>query len=482
MSQPQGPWPPSNDPYQQQPNPQQPAYGEQPSYEQQPYPQQPAYGEQPSYEQQPNPQQPAYGEQPSYEQQPYPHSGPPYPHSGPPHPQQPWPPQQYAAPPQSPPGWQPGWQPPAWPQQTAPPAPRRSRLPLVLGLGASVVALMVVISAIFIVRANNAAADVRLEAAGAATGNPFMDSVGTDSLDLAPPGTGNSLPAGGGTNKPASGKYSAGTPGLYGGTLNNATCDRDKMLTFLKANPDKGREWARIVGIDFADLDSFVAELTPVVLRADTAVTNHGFANGKATTLQAVLQAGTAVMVDKYGTPVVKCYCGNPLSAPAARAKPKYNGTPWTQWSPNTVVVVDRTTVVIEKFTLVDVKTNRPFERVRADASGARDKPVNALPTPNPSTTEPTASSKYTKEDAIKLFSERDQACSGVRYPWSDNPAKNVDIQGVPGQGDGVWVLTITHDQGVRVFVFTVNVPSKRITPGNELAAETARYCPGFDA
>jgi hypothetical protein len=271
---------------------------------------------------------------------------------------------------------------------------------------------------------------------------------------------------------------------LYGGTLNNATCSREKMLAYLKANPDKGREWASVVGIQFSDLDSYVAELTPVLLRADTAVTNHGFQNGKATNLQAVLQAGTAVLVDKFGAPVAKCYCGNPLSAPTSRAKPKYNGQAWSRWSPNTVVTVEKTTVVIEKFTLVDVKTNQAFERVRADSTGSKDKPVSgasssAQPTPSG---QASSSSKYTLDDAKKLFNERDQACASVKYPWSDTPAKKIDVQGVPGQRDGVWVLTITHDQGVRVFVFTVDVPNKRITPGNELAAETARYCPGFDA
>jgi hypothetical protein len=352
---------------------------------------------------------------------------------------------------------------------------------------AGVVALVVVISAIFIVRATTASADVRLESVQTATANPFMNNVGTDAVNLAPPGSGGApAPGGSGTNTQASGKYSAGTPGLYGGTLNNSSCDREKMLAFLKAHAAEGREWARVVGIQYSDLDSYFSELTPTLLRADTAVTNHGFKDGKATELQAVLQAGSAVLVDKYGAPVAKCYCGNPLSKPASYSKPKYTGPTWTYWNPKTVIIVEKTTVVIEKFTMVDVKTNRPFERLRGDPTGSRDTPVQALPTPGPTTAQPTQSStrssKYTKDDAVKLFTERDQACVGVQYPWSGNPAKKVDIQGKPGARDGVWVLTITHDNGVRVFVFTVDVPNKRITPGNELAAEAARYCPGFDA
>lgn len=42
-------------------------------------------------------------------------------------------------------------------------------------------------------------------------------------------------------------------------------------------------------------------------------MTNHSLRNGVAAPFQAILQAGTAVLVDRYGTPVVRCFCGNPL-------------------------------------------------------------------------------------------------------------------------------------------------------------------------
>jgi predicted enzyme related to lactoylglutathione lyase len=69
-----------------------------------------------------------------------------------------------------------------------------------------------------------------------------------------PPGSGGGTGTAGGTSSapagaPAAGTYSASTPGLYGGTMNNSSCDRDRMLAFLKAHPDKGREWARVVGV-----------------------------------------------------------------------------------------------------------------------------------------------------------------------------------------------------------------------------------------
>ena len=94
------------------------------------------------------------------------------------------------------------------------------------------------------------------------------------------------------------------------------------MVAFLQANPEKAAAWAGVLGISAASIPGYVAELTPVILRSDTYVTNHGFAGGRATTLTSVLQAGTAVMVDKFGTPRVKCYCGNPLTPAIVPASP----------------------------------------------------------------------------------------------------------------------------------------------------------------
>ena len=73
-----------------------------------------------------------------------------------------------------------------------------------------------------------------------------------------------------------------------------------------------------MLGIDPADIATYVGTLTPMQLRADTRVTNHGFVDGHATSLQSVLQAGTAVLVDDHGRPRVKCGCGNPLLDPVA--------------------------------------------------------------------------------------------------------------------------------------------------------------------
>ena len=214
--------------------------------------------------------------------------------------------------------------------------------------------------------------EVLLQAAGQPGPNPFTASVATGST-ATPPST---TPA---TTTPTSPvpatalkAVQGSTPGLYGGTQNIASCDPEQMIAFLQSNPTKARAWAGAIGIDPAQIPAYIRSLTPVVLTRDTRVTNHGFANGVATPLQAVLQAGTAVLVDQYGVPRAKCACGNPLKPPVpTKTTPKYTGTPWPGFQPTniTVVVVN---VTVNNFVLVDQNGGSPFVRP-AGTDGTRD-------------------------------------------------------------------------------------------------------------
>src|SRR5207247_5011786 len=80
--------------------------------------------------------------------------------------------------------------------------------------------------------------------------------------------------------------------GIYGGTLDNKVCDKEKLIAFLEHNPSQGAAWAAVEGIRQQDIRPYISSLTPVILAADTRVTNHGFKNGKATPNQSILQAG----------------------------------------------------------------------------------------------------------------------------------------------------------------------------------------------
>jgi hypothetical protein len=106
--------------------------------------------------------------------------------------------------------------------------------------------------------------------------------------------------------------------GPFGGTGSDLVCDRDLLITSLKARPDRLVAWARVLGVDptIRAVGTYISKLHPVTLTRDTRVTNHSFVNGRAVAFQGILSAGTAVLVDNHGNPVVRCRCGNPLLKP----------------------------------------------------------------------------------------------------------------------------------------------------------------------
>jgi hypothetical protein len=187
--------------------------------------------------------------------------------------------------------------------------------------------------------------------------------------------------------------FSGNLPGLYGGTMDSKSCDADQLVAYLDANPTKADAWSRVYGISRSDIPDFVDELTPVLLRSDTRVTNHGFVNGVANPIASLLQAGTAVFVNKYGEPVVKCYCGNPLTAATPLASPHYYGTPWAGYAPGQITIIERSVTIIRTYTLYDPETGTLFRRP-AGTDGSEDKPAKgAEPAPplqpEPTTTQP---------------------------------------------------------------------------------------------
>jgi len=162
------------------------------------------------------------------------------------------------------------------------------------------------------------------------------------------------------TRKPkATGAVKGDIPGLYGGTRRKTSCDAARLVDFLQTHPDKGAAWAGAVGMSLDQVPSFVAQLTPVILRADTRVTNHGFVGGHATTFSSILQAGTAVLVDKHGVPAVKCFCGNPLTPPRSDLPHPYQGNPWPGFDAQNVIVVKPAPSAIKSFTVVDPTTGK---------------------------------------------------------------------------------------------------------------------------
>jgi hypothetical protein len=160
----------------------------------------------------------------------------------------------------------------------------------------------------------------------------------------------------------------AGTRGLYGGSLDSGRCDPEAQIAYLNQNRSIADAFVAALNRDQTlqrsggnkitrdQLPAYVRELTSVTLVRDTRVTNHGYRNGRATDIQSVLQAGTAVMVDRYGVPRIKCNCGNPLTPPiAVSVTPIYTGPQWPTFNPTNIVVVNQTTVVIDVFVITNL-------------------------------------------------------------------------------------------------------------------------------
>ncbi|MFF7312095.1 DUF6777 domain-containing protein [Streptomyces sp. NPDC008137] len=240
----------------------------------------------------------------------------------------------------------------------------------------------------------DAGGELFLQPAAARGPDPFTDSTAltTATPSPAPRTPGASGPAGAARVSVRPRSLSGGTPGLYGGIERTGSCDIARQIGHLTRDRARMRAFAGVAGVSPASVPDHVRRLTPVVLRADTRVTNHGFRAGRAGGYQSVLQAGTAVLVDDRGVPRVRCACGNPLRPPVAtRGTPRGRGSPWPGYRPEEVIVVTPAPQVITDFTIIDVAARTWIVR----PTGHDVRHDRALPPPlwaQPSATSPTPS------------------------------------------------------------------------------------------
>lgn len=234
---------------------------------------------------------------------------------------------------------------------------------------------------------SKAGGEVFLQAAGDSGPDPFTESTARDGEPE--PGTASPsvAPSASRTGTQATRGVDGAAPGLYGGTRKVASCDVEQQIKVLKAAPDKNRAFASVQDIEPSAVPGYLRGLTPVTLRMDTRVTNHGYRDGEADAYQAVLQAGTAVLVDDRGVPRVRCACGNPLLPPVAQEDPRLTGKAWPGYRASDVVVVEPAEKPVKEFVMVDPENGDWFERKAGD-TGDKDKktdpPKNASASPCP--------------------------------------------------------------------------------------------------
>ncbi|MFF3950023.1 DUF6777 domain-containing protein [Streptomyces sp. NPDC001902] len=225
-----------------------------------------------------------------------------------------------------------------------------------------------------------------LQTAGSAGPNPFT---GSTAEETAAPSATPALPTPSTTGGTVRQVYSGGMPGLYGGTRDAASCDVEKQISALSSDPSKSRAFASVLGLAPAGVPAYLRGLTPLQLRADTRVTNHGYRDRRPTAFQSVLQAGTAVLVDDRGMPRVRCACGNPLTGPVEQKDgARTVGRAWPGYQPSRTVVVAPATERVKKFVVRDPGTGEWFTRESGDgkASGdTRTTPPQNAPSGGPS-------------------------------------------------------------------------------------------------
>lgn len=279
--------------------------------------------------------------------------------------------------------------------------PKGGKKKVLIGAGI-VVVLVLVAGAVFVLTSQEeaAAAEVYLEPADFLGDDPFSaDPLSDDPPEeLVEPRT-DTLPEA--PDSVTITSTSGGEPGLYGGTQDIASCDSQQIVDFLAANPDKAAAWVAALNADpqlrfdggnltVGDIEPFINGLTSMVLTSDTRVTNHGFVDGQANAIQSVLQAGTAVLVDKFGVPRVKCFCGNPLLPPQApRGTIQYRGVSWNNFNLVNVDVVVKVENPINVFILTDFRNGGRFQRP-VGSDGSSDSPASGGDTTTTTTAPPT--------------------------------------------------------------------------------------------
>jgi hypothetical protein len=277
--------------------------------------------------------------------------------------------------------------------------------------------------------------EVTAEPVSSSGANPFTAAVGQDTAGVKPPAGTAGRSAGGG-------KYSGGMPGLYGGTRNHHSCNAEQLVSFLEQNPGKGSAWAHTLGIQPAQIRDYVSKLTAVVLRTDTRVTNHGYVDGRATPIQSVLEAGTAVFVDGYGRPVVKCYCGNPLTGPELLSSPTYTGERWTDFDTDHLTFIDPSPTPMDVFRIYDFDTGRLFDRT-AGADGHDSAYIGTSPAP--STPAPNTTPQPAPQPNTGTTTDHSNGCCGGQTTTPSCPEAGPDVC---GDSSGTSTGQSTHGSG----------------------------------
>lgn len=164
---------------------------------------------------------------------------------------------------------------------------------------------------------------------------------------------------------------SGGDAGVYGGSRDTQVCDKTVLVAFFTdtSNADARAAWADVLGLLPEQVENYLDGLTGARLRWDTRLTDTGWQKQKVKTWQALLQAGTAVLVDNTGVPRVKCNTGSPLLSPQGLSSSNDDdlelddiaenpGDAWEDLDPQDVVTITPGTDSLDSLTIVDIDSD----------------------------------------------------------------------------------------------------------------------------
>ena len=206
----------------------------------------------------------------------------------------------------------------------------------------------------------SASEQVQLESTSTSGPAPFGPPAGQDATGVVAPTTST-------TEQPGN------ASGLYATEPGQPSCDKAALTSQLTSNPAKATAWAAPLGTTADGIPNFVQGLNAVTLRADTAVTEYGYSSGQFQPYPAVLQAGTAVLVNSYGEPTVKCYNADPLGkSTKSNTSGKNVGAAWAGYdakrtitvaaapAPQTSLVTINQTTNVQVPVVVNIDPNTP--------------------------------------------------------------------------------------------------------------------------
>jgi hypothetical protein len=158
-------------------------------------------------------------------------------------------------------------------------------------------------------------------------------------------------------------------PRLFAADRGPEVCDRARLAASLQGAPSVATAFAAAVGVDLGELDDWVGTTTAVVLTGDVRITAHRYDAGVADAYQAVLQRGTAVLIDELGQPTVRCLSGGPLAqAEPVRGEVRFEGEPWRGFRAADLSTIAAAPDPVERFVLADVESGADIERPAGDA------------------------------------------------------------------------------------------------------------------